>query len=60
MLDIIELSEEERKVGEKAWMLNLLELIMFYILLAVLLLFIDQYTKYLAELYLKPIECFWQ
>ena len=28
---------------------------MFYILLAVLLLFIDQYTKYLAELYLKPI-----
>ena len=34
MLDIIELSEEERKVGEKAWRLNLLERIMFYILLA--------------------------
>ncbi len=31
---------------------------MFYILLAVLLLFIDQYTKYLAELYLKPIESY--
>lgn len=28
---------------------------MFYILLAIILLFIDQYTKYLAELYLKPI-----
>lgn len=28
---------------------------MFYILVAVLLLVVDQYTKYLAELYLKPI-----
>ncbi len=31
---------------------------MFYILITVLLLVIDQYTKYLAEIYLKPISSY--